>query len=1068
MKRKLMLLLACLFVGIGLVTAQTQKVTGVVISEEDGQPVIGASVLVKGTQIGAITGVDGDFTLPNVPSSAKTLVISYIGMQTQEVTIKPNVKVIMKSDTEVLDEVMVVAYGTAKKSAFTGSASVVSSDQIGKIQASNATSALTGKVAGVQLNTASGQPGTTKPTIRVRGISSINAGNDPLIILDGVPYDGDLNNINNQDIESMTVLKDAASNALYGARGANGVIMITTKKGNLGQAKVTVDAKWGVNTRATQDYNYVSSPAQYYEMYYGALKNYFLDQGESAVEAHLSANKNLTNTGDYGLGYNVYSVPTGQYMIGENGKMNPNATLGNIVDYKGQKYTLRPDDWLDAAYKSSLRQEYNVSVTAGTDKSSFYASFNYLDNEGITANSDYTRLTGRLRADYQVKEWLKVGANMSYTHFDANSLSEDEDGNAASSGNIFAIATRIAPIYPLFMRDGDGNIMSDANGIKRYDFGDGLNGGGVRPILGNSNALSSNLLDTNNAEGNAINATGFFEVRFLKDFKFTSTNSVNVTEARTNIVTNPYYGQYATSNGIVNKYHTRNMAYNYQQLLNYKKTIGLHNLDVMLGHESYRYKYYYLYASKSNMFDPNNSELVGAVTDGSANSYTTDYNTEGYFGRVQYDFDEKYFVSGSYRRDASSRFHPDNRWGNFWSASGAWMISKEDWFNVEWIDMLKIKASYGSQGNDNIGNYRYVNTYNIVNSSGNPAAVPNTLGNKDITWETNGNFNAGVDFEFFKQRFSGTVEFFYRKTSDMLFSFPLPPSYGYTSYYANIGDMRNLGVEADLKGTIVNTNDLKWDVNLNITHYKNKITYLPDERKTMEVSGVKGFSGSNYYYGEGIPLYTFYTKKYAGVDKDGQAMYYRDVKDENNNVTGQEATTSYSDATYYLCGTALPDVYGGFGTSFSYKGFDLSIDFAYQIGGQVYDSDYASMMSSPTASSKGSAFHADLLKAWTAENTSSNIPRFQYGDQYTTASSDRFLTSASYLSLQNINAGYTLPSRICRTMGMDKLRVYVACDNVWLWSKRQGLDPRQSINGSVTSAYYAPIRTISGGITLTF
>ena len=436
MKRKLMLLLACLFVGIGLVTAQTQTVTGVVISEEDGQPVIGASVLVKGTQIGTITGVDGDFTLSGVPSSAKTLQITFIGMKTEEVAIKSHVKVTLKSDSEMLDEVMVVAYGTAKKSSFTGSASVVSSDQIGKIQSSNVTNALSGKVSGVQLNNTTGQPGASSPTIRIRGISSINAGKDPLVILDGVPYDGDINNLNSQDIESMTVLKDAASSALYGARGANGVIIITTKKGNAGQAKITVDAKWGSNSRATQNYNYVTDPAQYYEMWYGALKNYFANaQGMNATNAHIMANNNLTAANSYGLGYNVYSVPAGQFMIGENGKLNPKARLGNVVNYNGQEYTLLPDDWTDAAYKNGLRQEYSLTATAGTDKSSFFASFNYLDNEGITENSDFTRITGRLKADYQLKDWIKIGANMGYAHFDANSLDADEDGKSSLRGS---------------------------------------------------------------------------------------------------------------------------------------------------------------------------------------------------------------------------------------------------------------------------------------------------------------------------------------------------------------------------------------------------------------------------------------------------------------------------------------------------------------------------------------------------------------------------------------------------------------------------------------------------------
>lgn len=1062
-----MLLMTCLFIGIGLVNAQVSKVTGTVTSHEDGLPVVGASVLVKGTQVGTVTDIDGNFTITNIPSSAGTLVISFIGMETQEVAIKPIVNVSLHSDTEVLDEVMVVAYGTAKKSAFTGSATVVNAEEIGKIQTSNAAQALTGKVSGVQLTTASGQPGATTPTIRVRGISSINAGNEPLVILDGAPYDGDLNNINTQDIESMTVLKDAASNALYGARGANGVIMITTKKGKSGKATVTLDAKWGSNTRASRDYNYITSPAQYYEMYYGALNSYFVNKlGMTSASAHAQANSVMTGTGDYGLGYNVYTVPQGEYLIGSNGKLNPNATLGNVVEYNGEKYTLTPDNWLDEAYKNAMRQEYNLSVSGGTDKSSFYASVNYLNNEGITINSDYERLTARLKSDYQVKSWLKIGANMSYTHFDANSLSED--GSSSSSGNIFATATQVAPIYPLYMRDGEGNIIIDENGYQRYDYGDKTNGGGVRPFLGKSNAYSANMLDVNNSEGNAMNVNGFFEIRFLKDFKFTWNSGVNLDETRATSVTNPYYGQYATSNGITSISHSRSLSYNHQQLLNYQRMFGLHNVGVMLGHESYRSKYYYLYASKSGMFDPNNSELAGAITENGNNSYSSDYNTEGYFGRIQYDYAEKYFLSASYRRDASSRFHPDARWGNFWSAGGAWLINKEDFFDVEWIDLLKLKASYGSQGNDNIGNFRYINTYTIVNSNGNPAALPSTLGNPDITWETNGNFNAGFDFELFKGRLTGTIEYFYRKTSDMLFSFPLPPSFGYTSYYANIGDMRNQGVEAEFNFNVINAKDFNWDIRLNLTHYKNKVTYLPEERKTMETSGIKGFSSGNYFYGEGISLYTFRLKEFAGVNENGESLFYKDIKDESGNVIGRETTNSYSDADYYLCGTALPDVYGGFGTSFSYKGFDLSADFTYQIGGQVYDSDYANMMASPTTSGRGTNFHADLLKSWTPENPNSSIPRFQFGDTYSASTSSRFLTNASYLGLQNINAGYTFPTFMTRKIGLEKLRVYVAADNIWYWSKRQGLDPRQSITGSVTNSYYAPIRTISGGLTVTF
>lgn len=1086
--KRLALLFTCFIISMGLAIAQNKQVSGTVI-DESGEPVIGASVIAKGhATIGTVTDVNGKFSL-NIPTSVATLVVRYLGMGDQEVAASSNMTVKLRPSESTLDEVIVVAYGTAKKSQFTGSATVVKSDEIGKIQTSNVADALVGKVSGMQLFSSSGQPGTTSPTMRVRGISSINAGNSPLIVVDGTPYDGDLNTINTLDVESVTVLKDAASNALYGARGSNGVIMITTKKGASGEARVTVDAKWGANTRSTQDYNYIKSPAQYYEMYYGALNSYLSNtMGYSADDAYKLANQYMTLSGnDYGLGYNVYNVPAGQYLIGTNGKLNPNATLGNVVSYRGQDYMLTPDNWLKATYKHSLRQEYNASISAGNDKSSFYTSVGYLDNEGIVPKSDFKRLTGRLKADYQAKSWLKVGANMLYSNYKINSLDTDTDGASNSSANIFAVATQVAPIYPLYIRDGKGNIMQDSNGITMYDYGNGGNAGLYRPFLGNSNALSNLLLDTYGSEGNAVYASGFADITFLHDFKFSTINMAAVNETRLTQITNPYYGQYASSNGQNWKEHDRSFAYDYQQLLTYAKDIDVHHINWMAGHEYYRSQQYYLYAQKNNMFDPDNHELNGAVTSISSGSYTTDYNTEGFFTRLMYDFENKYYASVSYRRDASSRFHPDHRWGNFWSAGAAWDISKEKWISsIYWVDLLKLKASYGEQGNDNIGDYRYVDTYSIANSSGHSAAIPNQKGNDKISWEKNGNFNAGVEFTLFKERLNGSVEYFYRKTSNMLFSFPLPPSYGWTSYYANIGDMRNTGVEINLAGDVVKTRDLVWNVNANLTFLKNKITYLPEERKTMNISGVEGYSSGSYYFGEGISLSTYYMKQYAGVDKDGQALFYKDDVDETGTRTGTRSTTAnWNEATYYLCGTSIPDAYGGFGTSVNYKGFDFSANFAYQLGGRVYDADYAASMASPFASSKGSAFHADLLNAWTPENSASQIPRFQFGDQYSAYTSDRFLTSASFLSLQNISLGYTLPSKICKHLGLEKVRIYGVCDNVWLWSKRQGLDPRQNLEpatasylrgngetsgsgGSSTASYYAPIRSFSGGLTLTF
>ena len=1052
-----------IFMGIGMAAAQTATITGKVYSEADGEPVFGASVFVVGTSVGAGTDMDGNFTIENVPATATTLRVSYVGMTTQEVKIlrdKP-MKIVLVEDGVTLDDVVVIAYGTAKKSAFSGSATVVKSEDLAKAQVTNPVSALSGKMAGVQLFSASGQPGSS-PTVRIRGISSINAGNDPLIILDGTPYDGSLNNINTQDIESMTVLKDAAANALYGARGANGVIIVTTKKGNTGSARVTFDAKWGSNQRAAQEYDYIKNPAEYYEAYYGALKNYAINTlGQSAAEAHSWVNENMIYDKEVGLGYNVYDVPAGQYLIGANGKLNPNAKLGRVVSYGGQDYLITPDNWLDEAYHNSLRQEYNLSVSAGNDKSSFYTSVNYLNNEGITIASNYERLTARLKADYKVKKWLKVGASAAYTHTEKDAVGGD--GDAGSSGSVFAFASSVAPIYPIYIRDAQGNKLLDNNGFIRHDFGDEDNAGLVRPALGSANPYLQNQLDANYSEGNAFNANGFAEISFLKHFKFTWNSGVYVAESRGTETTNPYYGQYATSNGIVSKSHARTYSWNHHQLLNYDQSFGSNNVSVMLGHEYYRNKYYTLSATKKGMFDPDNHELAGAIIDDGGSSYTTDYNTEGFFGRIMYDYDNRYYVQASYRRDASSRFHPDNRWGDFWSASAAWDICREDWFNASWVDMLKVKASYGEQGNDQIGNFLYATRYEIVNTNGKPAAIPYALGNKDITWETQGNFNVGVDFELFKGRLGGTIEYFNRMTYDMLYSFSLPATYGYTSYTDNIGDMRNRGVEVELRTTPIKTKDFEWNINLNFTSYKNKVTYMPEEKKTYSVDGFDGYTSGNKFFGEGVSLHTFHLKKYAGINENGESMWYYNAEDAEGNAI-MKTTTDYDSADDYLCGTSLPDAYGGFSTSLTWKGFDLSVDFSYQIGGQVYDGDYASMMS---GNRRGYNIHRDMLNSWTPTNRT-DLPRMQFGEQYTNGSSDRFLTDASYLSLNNINFGYTLPKLVTKKAGIESLRVYLAADNICYWSQRKGLDPRQSISGGASNAYYSPIRTISGGVTLTF
>ena len=1034
--------------------AQEREITGSV-KDHAGAGIVGATILVEGTTKGTTSGADGSFSIKAAPDNV--LVVSFMGYQSHTIKVgtQTRIDVVLKENTQAIDDVIVVAFGTAKKEAFTGSATVIKSDDIAKSQQSNVAQALAGKVAGVQLTNTSGQPGES-PTIRIRGFSSLNAGNDPLWIVDGMPYSGDLNNLNPSDIESMTVLKDAASNSLYGARGANGVVMITTKKAKSQEAHVTIDAKWGVNSRAVQDYAYITNPAQFYELHYSALKNYYVNSGMSVGEAHLRANTNLTaNANDGGLGYMVYTVPSGQEFIGINGKVNPAATLGRRLVYEGKEYYVRPDDWTDAAFRSSLRQEYNASISGQTGNASIYGSFGYLNNEGIAYNSDMDRYTARLRVDYQAKKWLKFGANANYTHFRYNQI--DDSGAGNSSGNVFAYTTAVGPIYPLYIRDGEGNVMYNEDGIKLYDYGNGDNAGMERSLFPNSNALSDSRLNKQEAEGNAFNGTGYIDVTFLKDFKFTFNAGVSLDETRSTSVTNPWFGQFASEKGMVSKGHQRNFDLNLQQILNYTKQIGHHNLNVMLGHESYQNRIYLLSASKSNMLTQDNDELAGAIIDKQgAGSYRREYNNEGYFARVMYDYAGKYFASASYRRDASSRFHPDHRWGNFWSLGAAWIINRESWFNASWVNMLKVKASYGSQGNDNLGSkaesyYRYTDYREILSSGDGVTSVLYQKGNPDITWETNANLNVGVEFGLWDNRLSGSIDVFNRKTTDMLFELATPIESGYTTIFTNIGDMVNRGLEIELNADLIRTKNLVWDFSLNMTHYKNKVTHLPEQFKNNTTADGKhvGRWQSTKFLTEGESVFSFYVPTYAGVDPEtGKSLWYTYKTDDAGNKE-RIKTSDYSVASQEgreMHGDALPDVYG----------VDFSIGFTYQLGGQVLDQGYMFYMNSPAGTSTGNNYHHDLLNSWTPENSGSNIPRFAYNDSNQAAVSDRFLTSASYLNIQNITLGYTLPKRITRKFLVENLRIYLACDNVWYWSKRQGLDPRTR----TTTPRFAPSRAV--------
>ncbi len=1077
--KKLKFFLTALVLTFAAITAQAQSAVQGKVSDEEGEPVIGASILLKGSNsVYTLTDNSGAFSL-SVPANG-TIIVDCLGYVSQEIPVagRQVINVVLAQDSQLLDETIVVAFGTTTKEAFTGSASVVKSDDLAKRQTTNVANALVGNVPGLQMRGQSGAPGAGAGSMNIRGISSLYADTNPLVIVDGAPYTASLSNIPQSDIESVTVLKDAASAALYGARGASGVIIITTKRGRSGEAVVSLDAKYGVNSRAIQDYDVITDPAEYYEAYYSQLYNYaFYKQNQEVAAANAWANETMLTH----LGYQTYTVPEGEQLIGMNGKLNPKATLGYampLLDDAGnvlETYWLQPDNWTKEAYKNAIRQEYNVSVTGGNERSNFYASVGYLNEDGIIEFSGYERISARLKADYQAKKWLKVGGNIGFvtsTQKSNPNMSSDQLG----STNLMYYTSSIAPIYPIYVRvlDAKGNpvIRTDENGNPQYDYGrPGLDYPVARAFLQTGNPLGSNHYNVSTIYGNQVNGSFFTDIDIAPWLRFNATSTVTVGLSNQTLYDTALYGPKVGVHGELYKASSLGVRTNNLQTLTFHKDFGIHSLNIMAGHEYYTANTYNLSATAQGAYNPSILEIAAFAKKVTSNSTSTFYNVEGYFLSAQYNIDQKYYLSASFRRDATSYFAPAHRWGNFWSVGGAWIISKEGFMaNAEAIDLLKFKASIGQQGNDGIPAYRYTDLYSI-SPSGEYTMSPvfASIGNPDITWETTTNTNIGLEFSMFKGRLNGGLDLYSKISDGQLFWLSVAESIGSRGYYGNMGKIRNNGIEFNLNADIVRTHNVTWNVNFNIASNADKILSLP-ESKMVDPEKVRGFTESQRWLEEGGSMYALFRKSYAGVNENGEALYWvdEDILNDDKQPGSKKSytTTIWSDASYYNVGNALPDAFGGFGTSLRIGGFDLSVSFDYQLGGMLYDSRYAGYMS-PCVNDgdAGSTFHKDWVKAWSPNNSSSNIPRWQYTDRYSTSASDRFLTNASYLNFQSFTVGYTLPQFI---KGISKLRIYAAGENLWFWSARQGLDPRYSYTGTASMSVYSPVRTISGGVQVTF
>lgn len=1058
MKKAYFILFAFLFLA-GVTHGQV-KVTGKVVDTE-GTPVAFATVNVKGTTQGVTTTEDGSYSISTTENA--TLVFSFIGYTSQEQAVNGRtvVNATLRAETASLDEVIVVAYGTVKKSTFTGAASVVGGKAIESRLISNVTQALQGASSGVQVASLSGQPGASA-TVRIRGVGSISASSEPLYVVDGIPFEGSsMNAINTADIESMTVLKDAAANSLYGARGSNGVVLITTKKGAKGKLMVNLDMRAGLNVRGLPAYDVVRNPGQYLELGWEALKNRAITEGVADpglwASQHL-INKDAVTGGNYGTGgYNPYgNIAADQVVL--DGKLNPNARL------------LYQDDWMKDPFQTGFRTENVFSVSGANDQTSYYISTGYMKDESYLPSSDFERYTVRAKVDQTVNSWFKTGTNLAYTRTTTNS--PWSSGSAGAYTNTFMFAQQVAPIFPIWQYNQQtGEPILDNNGQKIYDYGVTM---GQRPYGSNSNPLSDLANNITKTEAGNTSALFYGEITFLKDFIFRSTINAQDTKLDNTDFQTPIAGDAKNVGGRGSRTLYNFFTVTTQNQLSWKKIIAdVHDLDFIAVHESFRNEVKTVYGQKENFLIPGNPEFDNAVRINNLSSSRQRFSIESYISRLQYGYDNKYYLSASVRRDGSSRFAPESRWGTFWATGASWRMNKEAFFDFasSWLNLLKVKASFGTQGNEAMldanGNPVYnafQDQYEVVSQGEGEIGVSLAVrGNRQLQWEKSNNFNAGVEIQVFS-RLSANFEYYNKTTSNLLYRKTLPRSMGMPTYiWDNAISMRNQGVELELSYDLVSNNDMLWIVRGNITTQANKILKLPKEN---DPEG-KGYRYGDYFYKVGNSIYDFYLPMYAGVDPaTGSPLWFYDVKDNTGNVERRGVTSIYDNATYYEVGKkALPDFYGGISTELSWKGIDCSLITSYQVGGHGFDQQYTSLMHN--MSSLGNNLHMDAVnRRWTTPGQVTDVPKLEHGYAQS-GTSDRFLVDRSFFSLQNLTVGYTLPKKLSEKVYIDKVRLYAAIDNIYLWSARKGYDPRTYISGSSTYSY-PNMRTYSFGLNLNF
>ena len=1090
--KRLSMMLAGLFLLAGIAMAQT-KVTGTVVSFEDNEPIIGATIQAVGNaSIGTITDYDGNFTL-EVPEGVKTLKITYVGMEPLEVAVSTKtLKIQLKNDSQILDEVVVVAYGTQKKTSLTGSIQEVKSDAIELRPTSSVASALEGTVTGIQVNSTYGAPGTD-PSIRIRGVGTVNGSSSPLYILDGVPYSGNISDLNPADIESMSVLKDAASAALYGNRASNGVILITTKKGKQGKMNISVDIKQGTYSRGIPEYDRLET-REWMEAQWLNMKNNRMTAGDDAATAGAYASQNLISERLY---LNIFNKADNALFTAD----------GKLVSDAQMLGTYGEDlDWYNQTISSGYRQEYNFNANGAMEKADYLLSVGYLDEQGYLKNSGFDRISARLSTNIQPTKWLKTGLNLNVTH-----QNYDSAYGTSTSGytNPFNYCRNVSPIYPVHLHDvNTGEYILDAFGQKQYDGGSYIDENGQVVVTRNQypdrHVIWENELNQDKTTRNTINGILYADIMLPYNFTFTLKGNLNLRTNSENSYGSAVIGDSKGVSGAGSRKDYRYKNYAFQQQLHWRQEYGVHSIDALLGHENYDYTYNYLSASKHQEVVPGLNNLKNFTDPVDVNDYNETYHTESYLGRVRYGYDNRYNVEASFRRDGSSKFAKSARWGNFWSCGANWVISNEQFMKkYDWVNYLKLRADYGEVGNDaGTSYYGYMALYNPSKNDREGAFWIAQLPNEDLKWETGQSWGVAVDGRLWN-KLNFSIEYFDKRNKDLIFNVYNPLSAGATSTTGaestitrNLGTISNHGVEISADMDVLKTKDWKVNVGANITFIKNKIVKLPEQNKDGIIDGTKKIV-------EGKDRYSFYTYTWEGINtKNGLSLYkfndddyfFTDGTSTYGDTSGKEIKgndlnavvvidgvpytylTTYGKREFH--GSAMPTAYGSFNFSVSYKDLSLYTMFTYQLGGKVMDSNYKSLMSS---SGTPTSLHKDVLKGWTSEQATATdaidpngVPQLNNSalivdgmEADLNATSSRWLTSASYLILKNVNLSYRLPKEWVRKLELEGVTVTLACENLFTKTARKGMNPQQNFSGTQSNTFVTP-RVFSAGINIKF